>query len=291
MRKLVISGADGPQFIDETYRDGRPPRMVSDGEESDVTLMPFYGFGSYDTGEYLNFMRFSVSRRNADYNAGLHSVTWREAVPSTAPAYLKGICAGLNEDEEFGEHGYYTELRRVTDMDRVGLVVELRPGRTSRLHATVESLRGEVGLDGRSAFRAVSFPISARITYDGPNHRFSFNPIATIGDFVLDEDFPEGSRAFRCQPAAGRESVFRLVSPTERRIRSFSPRICRPSRGERGNHQWKILGAYGPRPVPRSRDDSIRDRCRSKPISECGRRTVDHERVRRNEPGQVQSEP
>ena len=63
MGKCTIEGPYGRQFIEGTYRDGRKPPMVSDGEESDITLMPFYGFISYDDPIYLNYMKFSVSEK------------------------------------------------------------------------------------------------------------------------------------------------------------------------------------------------------------------------------------
>ena len=49
-------------------------------------------------------------------NRKLHAITWF-GVPSTAPGYLKGICAGTSSADLFGEHGYLKEVRKVTDAD------------------------------------------------------------------------------------------------------------------------------------------------------------------------------
>ena len=56
LQKTVISGPFGPQFIEGDFRDGHAPQMISDGEESDTTLMPYYGFLPYDDATYLNYM-------------------------------------------------------------------------------------------------------------------------------------------------------------------------------------------------------------------------------------------
>jgi len=116
MDKCTIDGPFGKQFIEATYRDGRPAPMESDGEESDITLMPLYGFLPWDDPVYLNYMRFSVSEYNTIYRPQIHAISWYDT-PSTAPGYMKGVCAGTDKASLFGEHGYITEIRRVTDAD------------------------------------------------------------------------------------------------------------------------------------------------------------------------------
>ena len=116
MDKCTINGPFGKQFIEATYRDGSEAPMESDGEESDITLMPYYGFLSWDDPTYLNYMRFSVSEHNTIYRPDLHAISWF-GVPSTAPGYLKGLCAGTDHASLFGEHGYLNEIRKITDAD------------------------------------------------------------------------------------------------------------------------------------------------------------------------------
>lgn len=114
--RCTINGPYGKQFIEATYRDGREAPMESDGEESDITLMPLYGFLTWDDPVYLNYMRFSMSEHNTIYSPKLHAIKWYD-VPSTAPGYMKGICAGTNKNSLFGEHGFLTEVRKITDAD------------------------------------------------------------------------------------------------------------------------------------------------------------------------------
>jgi len=116
MERCTINGPFGKQFIEATYNDGRPAPMESDGEESDITLMPLYGFLSWDDPVYLNYMKFSVSEHNTIYRPSIHAISWY-ITPSTAPGYMKGVCAGTDKASLFGEHGYITEIRRVTDAD------------------------------------------------------------------------------------------------------------------------------------------------------------------------------
>lgn len=116
LEKCTVAGPYGRQFIEATWRDGREAPMESDGEESDITLMPFYGFLPWDNPTYLNYMKFSMSEHNRLYQPDLHAITWF-GVQSTAPGYLKGICAGTDMESLFGIHGYLTEIRKVTDAD------------------------------------------------------------------------------------------------------------------------------------------------------------------------------
>jgi hypothetical protein len=106
LKKTAITGPFGRQFIEGVNRNGKVPRMTSDGEESETTLMPFYGFLPYDDATYRNYMHFSVSTHNAQYNATFHSIDWGPGVPATAPGYNKGLCFGTDRDSLFGDHGY-----------------------------------------------------------------------------------------------------------------------------------------------------------------------------------------
>lgn len=116
LEKCTVNGPYGRQFIEGVYRDGRKAPMESNGEESDVTLMPFYGFLSWDDSTYLNYMKFSMSEHNIIFQPKLHAIT-QFGVPSTASGYMKGICAGTDKGSLFGEHGFITEVRRITDAD------------------------------------------------------------------------------------------------------------------------------------------------------------------------------
>lgn len=205
MKKCTIDGPFGRQFIEGVFRDGRKPSMISDGEESDITLMPFYGFIPQDDPTYLNYMKFSVSTHNAIYDPNLHAITWF-GVPSTAPGYMKGICAAVNSTELFADHGYYNEVRKVTDADgsiwwwSYGWAKEfIKDGLTISKIATPygELTRGVPGKSGWfSGIHSVLF-INRFIGLSSNhiNNEVRFEPMRIIGDFTWN-DLPLGNERF-----------------------------------------------------------------------------------------------
>ncbi|MFA5058443.1 MAG: hypothetical protein WC485_10040, partial [Opitutaceae bacterium] len=196
LEKTVVAGPAGRQFIEATWRDGRPPTMESDGEESDTTLMPYFGFLPYDDEAYLNYMQFSMSAANPRFTPELGSLTWESSIPSTAPGYSKGLCAGLDRESLFGDQGFFTNLRRVTDADGClwwwpygsGAFTRSKPGRAAYLY---------VGKSGWSA-SVNALLISSRflgVSYDAPRREFRFAPLAATGDFTW-QDLPMGNEHF-----------------------------------------------------------------------------------------------
>jgi hypothetical protein len=196
LARTVIAGPFGRQFIEATWRDRRPPKMVSDGEESDTTLIPFYGLLPYDDEIYLNYMRFSMSPYNVNYTRELESLSWESSIPSTAPGYSKGLCAGLDRESLFSDQGFFTTLRRVTDADGSvwwwpygsGSFNRSKPGRASYLDV------------GKSAWSASvnALLIQSRflgISYDAPRRELRFKPLTATGNFTW-QDFPEGNDRF-----------------------------------------------------------------------------------------------
>jgi len=191
--KCVIDGPFGKQFIEATWRDGRSPKMESDGEESDTTLMPFYGFLAQDDPAYVNYMRFSLSTNNVKYTPALNCLAWEESVPSTAPGYNKGLCAGINRESLFGERGFFTTLRAVTDAD--GSVWWWSYGDAK--HLQLQRAYWGIGKSGWAAgVTATVIPsrfIGAR--YDASRREFRFAPMAALGDFAW-ANFPQGKERF-----------------------------------------------------------------------------------------------
>lgn len=111
LQKTVLKG----RFVEGAYVDGRAPLQIADGEESDTTLMAFYGFLPADDPLYRKTMQFAVSAQNLIYQPIVRGISWSSApvsplenrVPSTAPGYLKGLAATRS----------FEEIRRVTDAD------------------------------------------------------------------------------------------------------------------------------------------------------------------------------
>jgi hypothetical protein len=97
--------------------DGTSAGAVSDGEESDTTLMPFYGLLTQDDPTWQATMAFAASPANTKFTANLHAIAWEGSVLATAPGYNKPLAAATGTDALFGEHGAFTELRRQADGD------------------------------------------------------------------------------------------------------------------------------------------------------------------------------
>jgi hypothetical protein len=204
--KCVITGPFGKQFIEATWCDGRPPKWESDGEESDTTLMPFYGFLAYDDATYLNYMKFSMSTNNVKFTPALNCLAWEESVPSTAPGYSKGLCAGVDRESLFGENGFFTTLRKVTDADgsvwwwSYGSGKNVKP-KLVRAYMDIGKASWAAGVNGiliPSRFLGVS--------YDAPRREIRFAPLAAMGNFSW-QDFPIGNDRFGISYETGSSGI------------------------------------------------------------------------------------
>ena len=210
LKRTVIAGKFGPQFIEGINRDGSVPAMTSDGEESETVLIPYYGFLPNDDATYLNYMRFSMSPENKQYTPQTRSINWGTQVPATAPGYNKGLCAALDRDSLFGEHGYYTEIRRVTEADGsvwwwpVKLKKEaprVEAGKTdadkpSAGEDKIEPNRGPGKAGWFAGVHSVLFVDRfLGLRYDAPRQTLRFTPHPAIGDFAW-TDFPMGRDRF-----------------------------------------------------------------------------------------------
>jgi len=195
LAKTVIPGPFGPQFIEGVNRDGKIPRLTSDGEESDTTLMPFYGFLPYDDATYLNYMKFSLSTNSAQYSAATHSINWGADCPSTAPGYNKGLCAGLDRAALFGEHGYYTEIRRVTELDGSVWWWPVTLTKTGQIN-----FRRYPGKAGWFAGVHTEVFISRflGVRFDAPNQALTVQPLAALENYSA-QDLRFGDRRFSVQ--------------------------------------------------------------------------------------------
>jgi hypothetical protein len=203
----VIDGPFGRQFIEGVDKNGKPPRLISDGEESDTTLMPFYGFLPCDNELYLHYMRFSMSEFNQAYQPLVRAITWAgspatplaDRVPATAPGYMKGIALGNDVNELFGEHGYYSEVRRVTDAD--GSVFWWPYGWNSNPPAWDYDHPVRLSIPGKAGWfagvhSAVFMSRYLGVDYDAPKAKLRFMPSPLLGNCFQWSGFPLGNDRF-----------------------------------------------------------------------------------------------
>jgi hypothetical protein len=107
----------GIKYIADLIRDNEIDLMMHDGEESDTTLMPLYGYLAYDDITYKNYMRFTMSPHNPTYNLESRGIQWGVLSSATFPGYLPGLANVADAETMSGASGYLTEIRKLTDVD------------------------------------------------------------------------------------------------------------------------------------------------------------------------------
>jgi len=117
----IIQGPFGLQYIEGVNIDGSIPRLFHEGEESDTTLMPFYGLLEYDDTVYRNYMNFSVSEHNLSYNPVTRGISWhaknKAYTDATSTGFVTGLANVIDENSMNSQSGYMTEIHRLTDVD------------------------------------------------------------------------------------------------------------------------------------------------------------------------------
>jgi hypothetical protein len=196
LTRTVIDTPQGRAFIEAVNLDGKVTRMESDGEESDTTLAPFYGLLPADDPLYLATMRFAMSPDNVSFRPALHAISWENDIPSTSPGYNKGLGAAVDAAGLFGEHGAYTEMRRLTDGDgsiwwwSYGTQKQPRYGSPIRAYMDIGKAGWTAGV--HSALFPSRF---LGLAYDAPTATLTFAPLPAIG--AVDwQDLPMGNARF-----------------------------------------------------------------------------------------------
>ncbi len=174
LEKTVLDG----RFVEGAYADGRQPLQIADGEESDTTLMAFYGFLPADDARYRKTMQFAISQANLIYQPKVRAISWasepvsplEKRVPSTAPGYLKGLAAT----------GSFDEIRRVADAD--GSVWWWSYGGPSSAPEYGNVVRGVPGKSGwfAGAYSALFEARFAGVDYDAAARVLRVDPVESF---------------------------------------------------------------------------------------------------------------
>lgn len=80
--------------------------MMHDGEESDTTLIPFYGYKTYDDPVVRNYARFSSSEENPTYGTECRGIKWGHESGATFPGYTTAFSGVVDEETMNGERGF-----------------------------------------------------------------------------------------------------------------------------------------------------------------------------------------
>ncbi|MET3545675.1 hypothetical protein ABID47_002286 [Paenibacillus favisporus] len=182
-RKYTGEYADfGMQFIGFLTKDGFIDLFHHDGEESDTILMPVYGYASYDDPVYRHFMQFSLSPYNPTYNPESKGIQWGDHAACTFPGYMSGLGMIKDFDSLSGPEGYFTEVRKLTDVDGSlwwwPYLNGARYGDVIRHHNC-----GKCGW-ASGVYSALFVSQILGIVYDAPAKQLSFRPLQAAGSFT-----------------------------------------------------------------------------------------------------------
>jgi hypothetical protein len=114
--RCTAAGTYGPQYVEGAMADESFFKL-HDGEESDTTLMPFYGFCEPDEAAYLNHARLAVTPENPYYFEKGKGIWWYahgKWSSATFPGWTTAL-AGADTQEELLAR--LQTIRTMTDAD------------------------------------------------------------------------------------------------------------------------------------------------------------------------------
>ncbi len=187
-RWCIAPGPMGPQYIEGAFVDGTF-EMHHDGEETDTTLMPFYGYCAYDHEPHQNNCRVAMTDDNLWYKPntkGIRDSTWiSDPVPSidaTYPGYMTGLAGARNAADLNGPDGLMTRIRERVDVDGS---IWWWPFREDKINRAYEIHGGIVGKSGWACGVYANHFVSQilGLRYDGRGRVLRFKPFSPTSDF------------------------------------------------------------------------------------------------------------
>ena len=181
----------GLQFLTDVDKNGVITLRMHDGEESDTTLLKYYG---YEAGDRTTcYGKFSSSDENPTYSSLSRGIKWGNQSGATFPGYISILNGAGNVESWSGEHGRFKELERLADLDgswwwwpyKVGAPT----GDVTRMNSC-----GKCGW-ASGIFYVLFITEFLGINYDAPTQHFTINPKEFIGNFYW-EDFHIGDARF-----------------------------------------------------------------------------------------------
>ncbi len=207
----ITDGPLGRQYTEGAFADGSH-ETHHDGEETDTTLMPFYGYCTYDDEAFQNHARVAMTEHNRWYRPstrGIKDSTWiSEPVPSidaTFPGYMTGLAGVKNAEEMSGPDGAMTIIGQRTDMDGSVWGWPCREGKSGRAY---EIDGGMVGKSGWAAgvYACHFVSVILGLSYDAPSRTLRWRPFSPTSDFSW-QRFRLGSGRFSVEFARADDQV------------------------------------------------------------------------------------
>ena len=200
LKYCVIDGPFGKQFIEGIHMDGSPVGMEHDGEESDTTLVPVYGFLPYDNQTYRNCLKFALSEHNVFYNETTRGIRWGN--DATMTSYITGVPMITDSESYWAEESYISEIRKLCDMDgSLWWWPYLKGGKYGDV-CRIISADNEIFSKGDSSMDARDYPGKCAwasgvfislfvqeftgLRFDAPTNTLEFKPLSPFGSYFWD---------------------------------------------------------------------------------------------------------
>ena len=115
LARCIGVGSLGARFFEGANADGTFV-ACHDGEETDVALMPFYGFCEPDEPALINHSKLALSPENPLYAPGIDGIWWSDTdrPSATFPGWMTGLAGAVTEEEV---RSRLEQIRRLTDVD------------------------------------------------------------------------------------------------------------------------------------------------------------------------------
>ncbi len=188
-RLCIADGPAGPQYAEGAFADGSH-ELDHDGEETDTSLMPFYGYCRYDNPAHQNNVRVAMTTDNKWYREstrGIKDSTWindpTPAIDATYPGYMTGLAGVQTAAEMTGPDGMMTRIAERTDLDGSIWWWPFRAGEMCRAYEIDGGFVGKTGwASGVFAAHFVSQILG--LNYHAPSRTLSWLPFSPASDFT-----------------------------------------------------------------------------------------------------------
>ena len=155
--------------------------LMHDGEESDTTLIPYYGYKRYDDEILRNYENFSASNNNPTYSCLSRGIKWGNKSGATFPGYITFLCASVDYDSMNGDNGYMTELKRLIDLDGSWwwwpYKLNSKTGNVERMNECGKCSWGS------GVFSTIFITQFLGVNYDAPSKTLLFRPFSPSSNF------------------------------------------------------------------------------------------------------------
>jgi len=197
----VTEGPLGRQYAESINKDGSLPSvtdehngvrssegrpyLAQDGEESDTTLAPFYGYADSDEELLHNLKAFAFTSNNIFYSEALDGILW--CGNTTFPGFISGLASSTSKDHF---NRFIGRIRELLECD--GSMVwwpNYQDWEGRRIYAAKDQVGRGLGKCawGAGAFSCLFTSHFLGLSYDGPTRTLSFRPLPLIGDFEWKE--------------------------------------------------------------------------------------------------------